>query len=111
MSALISFVISKAISLFILYFILFSLYWWLWGEYKDNFKKWKSWPTLAEYWDAHPESRTRTGTRCHHCGSTHIRFQHFTNKSHDCMLIHKCQHCQTTLYRSAYSSTLTARGR
>ena len=49
MSALINFVISNAISLVILYFVLFSLNWWLWGEYKDNFKKWKRWPTLPEY--------------------------------------------------------------
>lgn len=80
--------------------ILFGLYWSLWGQRSDNKKKWLRWPTLEEYWAAHPDSRTRTGTRCHHCNSSHIRYRHFTGKSGDGMLIYKCNQCQTALYRS-----------
>ncbi len=81
-------------------FILFCIYWWLWGQRQDNKKKWLSWPTLEQYWSVHPESRTRTGTRCHHCNSSYIRYSHFTGDKNDGMLIYKCNHCQTTLYRS-----------
>lgn len=55
----------------------------------------KAMPTLSEYIASHPASQTERGIRCHHCKSGSIHVFHV-----DYIAIHRCNHCNTRLYRS-----------
>lgn len=71
---------------------------WLVAHHFDT-KKWRRWPTLAEYWEQHPQTRTEDGVKCQCCGSGNIRALGFSSGS-DYRKLHQCQSCSTLLFRS-----------
>ena len=62
-------------------------------------KAWLSWPTLAQYWTAHPECKTNSGIKCYHCHSKNIRQHGWKNRT-DRRRVHKCNQCGNQLYRT-----------
>lgn len=63
-----------------------------------SYKRWKSWPTLEEYWTEYPRCKTNRGTICYKCNSNYIR-HHGWNQGADQKRIHICNQCGTYLYR------------
>lgn len=59
----------------------------------------KEWKTLDEYWEKYPDCKTEHGPKCHNCGSNNIR-QFGYQRSDDPRRIHKCNQCNTGLYRT-----------
>lgn len=62
-------------------------------------RDWKKWLTLEQYWQAHPQCKTSNGTKCYKCGCGNIR-QYGYDKSDDHRRIHKCNQCNSGLYRT-----------
>lgn len=62
-------------------------------------RKWRKWPTMAEYLREHPQARTADGVKCFCCDarniSTHVAVKHNPDKR-----LHRCDSCSTWLYRN-----------
>ncbi len=73
----------------------------LWRDHK----KWRSWPTLDEYWAANPDCKSSEGVRCKQCNS--FSLEHLGWRQADSTRrLHRCNHCSTFLYRSGCWSWL-----
>lgn len=60
---------------------------------------WKTWPTLDQYWEAHPETKSEDGVRCYKCSSAKIANKGF-GEAQSRRRIHQCEACSTILYRT-----------
>jgi hypothetical protein len=57
-------------------------------------RRWKSYPTLAQYLATHPECNKAEGVVCSHCGTVVARIGVSGRGS-----LHRCTWCETELYR------------
>lgn len=56
-------------------------------------------PHISDYRDQHPNFFDGNGIKCVHCGSRSIRAWGLGSRE-DKLVIHKCNHCGTSLYRT-----------
>lgn len=82
--------------------LLLAVAWYLWRVYpaKINHANWKSWPTLEEYWQINPKTKTENGTKCYCCGARTIRSFGWDDGS-DSRRISRCGQCEAVLFRTA----------
>lgn len=59
---------------------------------------WDKWPTLEEYWEKHPKTKTSNGTKCYYCGCNRM-VNSAWGKSWQ-RRVNYCQQCNRGLYRS-----------
>jgi hypothetical protein len=57
-------------------------------------RRWKSYPTRAQYLAAHPECNKADGTSCHRCGTKSLHLG-VRGKGQ----LHRCSWCEIDLYR------------
>ena len=65
---------------------------------EEPYLRWKALPTLQEYLEAHPECKTSSGPKCHHCSSRSLRNWGLADK-HDGDRFVNCNACGHSLYR------------
>lgn len=73
-----------------------------WHTARKTNQNWLKWATIEQYWDAHADCKTKDGTKCHHCGSRNIMQYGYESVHHDTKRLHRCNQCNTWLYRSGY---------
>jgi len=79
----------------ILVFYFYKLY-----KNEQSNEKYKKWPTLSEYINQNPNCKTIHGIRCKNCNSGYIRHVGWDDR-HDARRLHKCNICNSYLYRSS----------
>lgn len=63
---------------------------------RQTLANWRTWPTLAQYGQAHPDCMTPNGVHCYLCRAKYIRNHSFGNTT---LRMITCKGCGTTLYR------------
>ncbi|MEX6504421.1 hypothetical protein [Pseudomonas zhanjiangensis] len=80
-----------------------GLIYWLWKQEsiyaKQAHQKWLRYPDVELYLRKTTPGGRKSGPTCHHCGSRSIR-QLGWEERHDARRLHKCNQCNTSLYRS-----------
>ena len=61
---------------------------------------WESWPTLAEYFQMYPETKTPYGPACRNCNSRNIHEYRWHPDTPAQMRIHRCRSCNQGVYCS-----------
>ena len=90
---------GSALGILITFFCFYLVYIFLIKPFIPDRSWERNWLSIEDYWKSHPECKTADGTKCFKCGSRNLR-QYGYESSSDSRRIHKCNQCNTGLYRS-----------